>query len=242
MKKLRTINTNGAVIYQGPSEIDGKEIVAIITGLRRKTRNTKIGNMLQLWVLRSNINPLLARRTGEDRSICGDCRHRKIGSCYVVLMYGPRQIYNSFINGSYCNWRKAFPHNALKGRYIRLGAYGDPAALPFNVLRRVLEQKIAGWTAYTHQWRNEKFRRLRNFVMASVDSPAELEQATRMGWRTFRVRKADEPLQSGEIACPASAESGKRTACRDCSMCCGQRIEAKSIAIIVHGYTASRFK
>ena len=61
------------VIYDGPSEIDGKPIVAIA---QVKTGNRKTGDMVQTWILRSDVDPITASRTGEDVSICGDCPHK----------------------------------------------------------------------------------------------------------------------------------------------------------------------
>ena len=62
------------VIYDGPSQIDGKPIVAIA---QVGTGNRKTGKgMVQTWILRSDIDPISASRTGEDSSICGDCPHK----------------------------------------------------------------------------------------------------------------------------------------------------------------------
>jgi hypothetical protein len=154
----------------------------------------------------------------------------------------PLAVYRAEKRGSYLDWTKAFPANALKGRQVRLGSYGDPAAVPLNVWRRVMAQKIVGWTGYTHQWRNPEFRQLRNFVMASADSVEEAQVAQKAGWRTFRVRGENDPLMSREAICPASEEAGKRSSCAKCNLCQGQRSEARSIAIIVHGYRAGSFK
>ena len=62
-----------SVIYNGPSMLDGKPIivVGIIT-----SNNAKTGNMLQTHIIRSDINPVTASKTGGDYSICGDCVHK----------------------------------------------------------------------------------------------------------------------------------------------------------------------
>jgi hypothetical protein len=63
-----------------------------------------------------------------------------------------------------------------------------------------------------------------------------------MGWRTFRVRTADESLGSREIVCPASPEGGDRRQCVTCLACDGaDRAGKVSVAIIVHGSKARRF-
>jgi hypothetical protein len=62
-----------------------------------------------------------------------------------------------------------------------------------------------------------------------------------MGWRTFRVREASEPVAKGEFICPASAEAGKRTTCIQCQACDGaDRAGKASPTIIAHGALASR--
>ena len=100
---------NGAVIYNGPSKLDGKPIVAILTGMKGNSSNPKTGGIAQLWILREDIHPAEALKTGEDSSICGGCVHRGQvdengetdgNTCYVRLM-GPISIWNAYHRGSY---------------------------------------------------------------------------------------------------------------------------------------------
>ena len=60
----------GAIIYSGPSRIDGAPIVAIAVW---DSSNRKTGSMLQTYILRSDIDPRDANKYGEDFSICGTC-------------------------------------------------------------------------------------------------------------------------------------------------------------------------
>ena len=62
---------NGFIIYEGRSAIDRAPIVVILTGLK-PSKNSKTGAMLQTWILRADMHPLEALRTGADRAICGD--------------------------------------------------------------------------------------------------------------------------------------------------------------------------
>ena len=248
MKRLpaaRKRRVNGAVLYHGPSQLDGEEIVVVLTGLARGgSKNSKTGKMLQTWILRADRDPRQASLTGADASICGDCKHRRNngGACYVVIEQAPLAVWRAWKRGIYADWTKAFPANALKGRRVRLGSYGDPAAVPYNVWRRVLDQKITGWTGYTHQWKRSDFKRLRSVVMASVDTAEEADEARADVWRTFRVRASGEELRRGEVSCPASDEMGKLTTCEKCGLCQGLQSEAKDIAIQAHGYIAGRFE
>ena len=64
----------GYVIYKGASLIDGKPIVVIAN---ISSVNAKTGNAIQTTILRDDIDPLLANKTGEDYSICGTCPHER---------------------------------------------------------------------------------------------------------------------------------------------------------------------
>ena len=77
--------------------------------------------------------------------------------------------------------------------------------------------------------------------MASVESTLDQIQANMLGWRTFRIISATEPMIQGEILCPASEEAGKRTTCSKCGLCDGHRFTGdnrKSIGIYPHGVGA----
>jgi hypothetical protein len=121
---------------------------------------------------------------------------------------------------------------------LRLGAYGDPAAIPFEVWRALL-QATRSWIGYTHSWRvcDPRFKTI---VMASVDTVDEFVTAGLKGWRTFRIRHRDEPLIAGaEFQCPASDEMGHRTTCAECRLCRGTSSPARSVAIFPHGKPSS---
>src|SRR3546814_9892527 len=114
--------------------------------------------MVQTYIIRTDVDPVTAVREGADASICGDCPHRGDGtgkgrSCYVTLIHGPSTVYKAYKRGVYPKV-DAFAAAALfAGRMIRLGTYGDPAAAPRSLWTVALSQ-AAGWTGYTHQWRN----------------------------------------------------------------------------------------
>lgn len=233
---------SGFVFYRGPSMLDGAPIVAILTGLGKRSRNDKTGNgLFQTWILREDMNPLHVVDNGADYSICGDCKHRGTvvdgknhgRSCYVRLDTAPNNIWKSYRRGIY----PMLPMNAARaliaGGKIRGGSYGDTAAVPFHVWN-ALQCDMESGTAYTHQWRN--FPELASFCMASVDTAEERAQAKLLGFRTFRVRREHEPLESNERACPASAEKQYRTTCDVCLGCGGNAAREKiDRAIIVHG-------
>ena len=231
---------SGYVIYRGPSMLDGAPIVAIAT---MRTSNRKTGDMVQTWILRADMGPVDASREGADASICGDCPQRWHlgGACYVNIGQGPRAIYTAFRNWRYPDACNGPARAALgAGRRVRLGAYGDPAAVPAEVWRALVSH-AAGHTGYTHQWRRPETAALRELCMASVDSAEELHAAQSDGWRTFRVTDPAEIFEPGEIECAADARG---ISCADCMACDGAQRAGRqaSIAITVHGSLASRFK
>ena len=234
------------VIYDGPSLIDGKPIVAIA---QVQSGNRKTGPMLQSWILRSDIDPITASRTGEDVSICGDCPHKgkptnkdsgwaKDRTCYVNLLFAPNGIYKAYKRGSY---PIAKGHDAIRaiglGLGVRLGSYGDPMAVP-SYIWESLTSAAEYVTAYTHGDNT-----LPHMVMTSADSAGQAESAWDKGERTFRViAHVKDVIKGKEILCPASEEAGARVTCSQCKLCGGNSVKGKSVAIVAHGASKRKAK
>jgi len=233
---------SGVILYRGPSLLDGAPIIAIATGLDGSHRNRKTGAMVQTWIMRDDVAPHVALKTGQDASVCGDCAHRPAngGSCYVRVFQAPLVVWKAAQRGVYAQAADLGAiRNAGRGRVVRVGSYGDPAAVPSSVWEALISGASAH-TGYTHQWRASPA--LASFLMASADSPEEAREAQAMGFRTFRVRAASEPVQAREFVCPASKEAGAKTTCAACRACGGTASKAKaSPVIIAHGATARRF-
>ena len=232
------------IVYEGPSRFDGAPIVAIVTGLDGRSKNGKTGRMGQLFILRADMSPLEAIARGLDSTVCNGCKHRGrngggSGTCYVVVAQSPQAVYGAYMRGSYqrITGRQASDIARSYGVPIRLGAYGDPAAIPVSVLYDITIGIRS--TGYTHSW--ETSPEYRPFVMASVDSPEEFETAKSAGWRTFRTRLETETLQPREVACPASKESGYRTNCAKCALCDGAGVPKSDVAIVAHGSGVQKY-
>lgn len=222
------------IVYDGPSMLNGAPIVAIVTG---KTRNRKTGAMPQVWILPRETAPHTAVKSGDDESVCGDCKHRGT-SCYVLVHNAPLSVWRAFHRGTYGSAAASTQEirHRLMGLPVRMSAYGDAAALPLEVVEACLDG-AHGHTGYTHQWRHAFH--LAPWLMASVDSPAEAIAARMLGWRTFRVRHKGAPLQAREIEC--LAESAGIT-CAQCGLCSGNaRPGKRHISIEVHGNGKSKF-
>jgi len=238
----RANKPSGYIIYRGASLLDGKPIVVV--AVTRESKNAKTGNMVQTYILVDNgASPVQNARNLDDVSVCGDCKHRRGmgGSCYVNLGQGARSVMDGVQRGIY-------PEDlvgaclATAGRHVRLGTYGDPAAVPAGIWSPLL-YNAAGHTGYTHQWHTGKADHVKQWCMASVDTAKEMAIAKMDGWRTFRVRGANEGLEYGhEMKCPASAEMNKRLTCDTCMACSGGVDSKKaSVVIIVHGSLKNRF-
>lgn len=228
----------GFVFYDGPSAIDGSPIIGIAT---LKSRNAKTGDMVQTFILRADMAPLRAIETGDDAAVCGDCPHRGT-TCYVDVGKSVQQVFGAWARGSYPLVSPTQGAKIVAGRAVRMGAYGDPAAIPARHWRALLKL-ASGHTGYSHQWRQAFAQGLRDMVMASADTASERDTARAMGWRTFRVRTEVEQLGAREIVCPASDEGGKKRQCIDCQACDGaDRAGKASVAIIVHGRMAKHFQ
>ena len=235
----------GFVFYDGPSLIDGAPIIGIAV---LESSNVKTGNMVQTYILRADMAPLAAIASGDDASICGDCAHRgdkqtkRARTCYVDVAKSVQSVFAAWVRGAYPQVAPSDGARIVANRVVRIGSYGDPAAIPARHWRALI-RRAAGHTGYTHQWRQWFARGLRAIVMASADSAQDRDMARAMGWRTFRVRTADEPLAAREIVCPASPEGGDRRQCITCQACDGAPRGAAqaSVAIIVHGAMARHF-
>jgi len=227
------LKPKGYVIYEGKSELTNDNIVGIIT---MQSTNRKVGNIPNLWILPKDISPIDAFREQKDDSVCGDCslRQNQGGGCYVTIFQAPSSVYKSYKRGLY---PKLSNYTMLYDTRIRFGAYGDPSALPKEVLDELNLYAHKQSLAYTHQW--HKQAHLKSFAMASTDSVEETILAHDMGWRTFRVTNDIESLLPNEIICPNTT---KGINCITCGLCNGNKSKAKSIVIESHGSLKKRIK
>ena len=234
----------GFVLYRGPSLLNGAPIVVIATGAATGSENAKTGAMLQTHILLADVEPQSGIWSGADVGICGDCPFASGNGCYVNAWQAQTTIYRADRDRGIYPDISADP-TAIRmlgaGRAVRLGSYGDPAAVPVDVWQ-ALTARARTITGYTHQWRSPLTDpELRYLCMASADSAADRIDAKRLGWRTYRVRTSEaDPLEPGEFVCPASDEAGHRVSCAECGLCAGSSIEARDPAIIVHGSGAKK--
>ncbi len=247
--------SKGIIVYRGASMYNAAPIVAILT----RSSNRKTGNMVQLWILSDETNPIEASRTGADVSICGKCPHMgkpnpdKVKgwadgrTCYVNLIHGPSAVYKGLERGIYSEANHKNVKGFLSGNMLRLGAYGDPAALPVGLID-LLVSYSRGHTGYSHAHNMQEYdSSVYKNSMFSADNKRDAITAHSKGYRTFRVIPVDVwqekqrgELLSNEIICPATPEGGNKSTCISCGLCNGSQSKAKNIAVVAHGSSRNK--
>jgi len=238
---------NYHVIYHGPSELDGSPIVAIATGFSSRSANTSLGpNTIQVWIICADLHPLDAILSSADAAICGACPKRGHATpkrvenreCYVPPGLAPYNIWRQWTRERPASLSERQIRATFANRGVRLGAYGDPVAVPLRIWRAVTA-RAAFWTGYTHQWRTCHLSYSR-WCMASCETEEERIEAHTRGWRTFRTTRLNsfEDQHVGEVVCPKSKEAGKKTNCARCRLCSGRdgHKSQKDVVITMHGW------
>ena len=223
---------NGYTVWEGASLLDNSPIFLVLTGFVFPTSNRRTGRQIQSWILQQEFTPTKAAKEGLDQGICGRCclKMSQTGACFVNLL-PVNNIYHKQARGT-C---RKFSANemAMLERYrypIRIGSYGDPTAVPFEVWEPIILASNK-WTGFTHQWANCDLR-WKKYLMASVHSQTEARVAQKQGWRTFRIIAPDAPLSANEILCRHTEDD--RVQCDSCGLCNGASSKP-NIADPVHG-------
>ena len=250
MKSIK--EPTGYILYEGKSlykESDNDIVVILQTG---NSANKKTGNMLQVWIMLKDIDPIEANKLGYDIAICGECPLKGIANndpnrkeainrtCYVNFQT-VKTIYRSYKKG---NYPKIDPVDASKmikynkiwcNRGLRFGAYGDPALIPTHVTHGLRSHlpKSMGITAYSHQ-ANYKHANLDPCFMLSCETLDQAKTQWDKGNRTARTIKSVDELQENEMFCPATEQGGSRFQCFQCNLCNAER-NKKNIAWLPHG-------
>lgn len=209
----------------------------LVFQFQMETSNTKTGNLVQNYILPESwltTNESISRLS--DKDICFDCPHSQSenktcyvrkGNSFMGLMSKVRSLRKKFIP-EYSQEIEDRLIEAIAGRGIRFGAYGEPVLLGEELISKIAKSSKF-WTGYTHQW--HKFNWAKDYFMASVESNLIARAAEAMGFRTFFV--GDTALEN-YVTCPASKEAGKKAECADCKMCMGTQSKAKNIKILKH--------
>ena len=192
--------------------------------------------MAQVLICPANVPPYEAVKNGADSAVCQACPLRPLmgGGCYVTTgKYIPR-VYE-VAKDQVPDLDAACAAIRHSGLTLRVGAWGDPAAVPFEVIERLVDAARsatgrARHTMYTSSWQTCD-QRLRDVAMASVRTPQERDYAKAAGWRTFRVKVPEAPVLARERACPGSKHE---VTCSQCLLCSGGMVGG-DIVVDAHG-------
>ena len=229
----KSMPESGRVLYRD------NHIMAVLTNLRRPSENIKTGDLLQLWIICSDKDPLTSRKLGLDKHVCGSCPLSGNG-CYVLLHQAPTQVYRRYKD------KPVQPIPKQLRASVRLGAFGDIAFLPVALVNALTG--TGKHTSYTHQWNEPWAPDMSRHSMASIDNVSanrlgitsrELKQiAQSKGYRTYRtLADASDVLDSDEILCP-NFQTGIQ--CAQCLLCNGNATgNRKNIAVPAHGVSRS---
>lgn len=219
-------NPTGYLLHTGRT--GGRSFVAIAT---METSNRKTGDMVQIWFLLRDINPVAGVAEAIDaETVCRGCPFASGRGCYVNVGQAPLSIWRAFHRGAYPELRPADYGTVFGGRKIRFGAYGNPSLLPIAMVKAIAAVS-AGWTGYFHDWReNPMAAEYAKYFMASTETQSALALAQSLGMRTFHVSPQ---RPAGSIECLADA---KGLQCAQCKLCSGlSKARQPSIWIAPHG-------
>lgn len=223
------MNTNGFILYEGPSLFDGEPIVVIITGYETPTSNRKTGDMVQSWIIKQGEYPNEAISNNTDSSICGNCP-LKGKVCYVMMM-PVNNIYRNYKEGRYPHINNQILRKIKRRhRLIRIGSYGDPCASPIESWVPLIDA-CDGYTGYTHAWfySNPLWKK---YLMASVETIELMNRANSLGWRTYRVTNNLSDVTNREVVCTNYLDND--ILCEDCQLCNGYN-KKPNIVNLIHG-------
>ena len=214
--------TAGVTIWQGVSEFDGRAIKVVMSCYATDSENNKTGPLVQVSILPVEKTPKQVYNSKEP-TVCGDCKYNG-GGCYVQW---PR------LTGQWKTSQKR--HISLElaawlcnGLRVRIGAAGDPAAVPLYVWQTLLAGADS-WTGYTHAWRYCETGHSRYF-MASCDSEQEVQEAVGRGWNVFYVHDGKIEEDMDYIKCMAD---GITKSCFTCMLCHGRPSKRSKPIVIV---------
>jgi|GEM_PF-291099 len=254
---------NGIVLWEGPSRFDGAPIVVILTAIYDTSDNEKTGDMIQSWIMRSDVAPHIALNTGADASVCASCPKRPaIVYAGATPVYGnrggTRQIirYKTPGGGRVKATDSCYVavHNAPRqiwasyraGEYPRVNTATAVRLVQGRVLRigsygDPVAAPLEAWLPVIHAARGRT-----GYTHQWCDPSVQV-------WRPYLQASVDsraeadranamgwkyfyvgeEPLQPGEQRCPASKEMGNLLTCVACRKCSGAEGAGKRPSIVI---------
>jgi hypothetical protein len=224
---------NSIVLYKGISQLDQwTPIMVVLSGYTKDSTNTKTGPLAQLYILPVDTAPMEAYKAGS-KAVCGTCKYNGNNGCYVRWSH-LKSLWNSARTQNPISTE--LTKELLKGLRVRVGAAGDPLAVPADFWKDILSS-CESYTGYTHQWREPFAEQYKGMFMASVDNARENKEARSKEWNTFFVTDGEEPPQKS-VQCLATIpdktdRNGLPMSCASCMMCNGKG--EKTVTVQLHG-------
>ena len=225
---------NTYLIHRGT--VNGQRYFVAASGFARKSSNRKTGDMIQVWIMLEDVNPVAAVQSSLDAAtICQGCPFASGNGCYVNVGQAPLAIYKSHGRGLPMLEPRDYA-KAFAGRKVRFGAYGNPTLIPLSIVKSIAKASD-GWTGYFHNWKTmPKARReaYNRYFMASTETQSSLELARSLQMRVFHVS----PVQpKNTVECLSDSRG---LTCAQCQLCQGWNKPAKSVWINPHGSTVKK--
>jgi len=216
---------------------NGERVAVIATGIKKPTANRKTGNMVQIWIILADQNPVAAVNSGLDaNTICQGCPFASGKGCYVNVGNAPLSVWKTYKAGKYPKLEPANYEKVFRGRKVRFGAYGNPTLIPLAMVKAIAKVS-RGWTGYFHNWRElgqAKARAYNAYFMASTESETSFDLANTQGLRVFH---ANVKQPENTVECLSDSHG---ISCADCQLCQGWNKKAKNVWINPHGSRVKR--
>lgn len=228
------------VAWRGKSKLNGTEILLVLYAFNGRT-NQKSGCMIETAILVADRCPRDAARDGSDVAVCGYCPARQTnrGWCYRTpgREYREHQTWDKIrdLPGDLAHVCDVVRRSGLP---IRFGSYGDPAAVPYEVLKRLVDASGGRISGFTHSWSHPNFDpRLFEFLSASIEFPQEGQELKRLfpSVKTYRVILDKAAVLPGEEPCTGGPKEDDNHCCVCPSPCRGMaNPDGPERVVVVH--------
>jgi hypothetical protein len=204
----------------------------------KPSANSKLGIGMVMQTYHFSLDQVISVDFTQDKDNCRDCpmsynqNGGKSGKCYthtfqhrMGLMGMLKRLNRLYLIGAIKSINKDDFNNyliiskAVKPTLLRLGAYGEAALLPLNIVGKLVKCAVT-YTAYSHMWTKPEYKGYSKYFMASTHGYFETLVANSLGFRAFESAKTQDVTKMA--MCPAAKEfSGNKKTCIECGACNG---------------------
>jgi hypothetical protein len=147
----KKMKANGYLLHEGVTR-NGAPFVAIAT---LSTSNRKTGDMVQVWFLLRDVNPVQGVKEAIDAAtVCEGCPFASGNGCYVNVGQAPLSIWKAYKRGAYGYLAPKDYAEVFGGRKVRFGAYGNPSLLPLSIVKAIARDRTGKPTPWLRNTRD----------------------------------------------------------------------------------------